>query len=107
MCVSVSVSVSVSVCACVSVCVRARAWCAGQVYLDGELFQPADPDGSMDLNGILTGRATGEWVGLTWSVRKRTPCKVLSSSLCYCLLDALSDSLCHYSGRIRSSCVRA
>eukprot|EP01043_Picozoa_sp_COSAG02_P035927 COSAG02_NODE_2603_length_8445_cov_5.416247_7_plen_288_part_00 len=42
-------------------------------YIDGELFQAADPDGSMDLNGVLT--RTGEWVGLTWSVRKRTPRK--------------------------------
>ena len=52
---------------------RIRLVVGDTCYLDGELFEPADPEGSIDLNGVLT--RTGEWVGLTWSVRKRTPCK--------------------------------
>lgn len=42
---------------------------AGVCYLEGTLFEPVDPERSVDLNGMLT--QTGEWTGLTWSLRKR------------------------------------
>ena len=48
---------------------RIRLAVGDTCYLDGALFEPADPDRSQDLSGMLT--RTGEWIGLTWSVRKR------------------------------------
>ena len=52
---------------------RLRLAVDGVCFVDGELFEAVDPDRSCDLNGMLT--RSGEWTGLTWSLRKRVPAK--------------------------------
>ena len=52
---------------------RLRLAVDGVCFVDGQLFEAVDPDRSCDLNGMLT--RSGEWTGLTWSLRKRVPAK--------------------------------
>ena len=52
---------------------RLRLAVDGVCFVDGRLFEAVDPDRSCDLNGMLT--RSGEWTGLTWSLRKRVPAK--------------------------------